>query len=178
MPEQVSKEKLSKYDQIFVKSRYHRHLLPEIENKKIKIITNGVTKDYLKYADFPKQPYKIIYASNYGRGLEQMLLYGWNIIKKEIPQATLDIYYGFSSHSKNDSEWNLWKEKMIQLMTQEGVTEHGRIGVDELIKEKASSVIHYYGCTFQEIDCISIRESALVKCIPFIVNKNKTETFS
>lgn len=165
-PEQVVTEKLNKFDKIFVKSQYHRSLLPQISGDKIKIITNGFDLNYLNYNNFPKDFYKIIYASNYVRGLEKMLLYGWPIIKKEVPQAHLDIYYGWQDHDDSKKELRLWKEKMIELMNQPGVTEWGRIGVEELIKEKARSVIHYYGCTFQEIDCISVRESAAVGCVP------------
>ncbi|MGV2390205.1 MAG UNVERIFIED_CONTAM: hypothetical protein LVR29_23960 [Microcystis novacekii LVE1205-3] len=28
--------------------------------------------------------------------------------------------------------------------------------------------IHYYGCTYREIDCISVRESAVVGCLPVV----------
>jgi hypothetical protein len=166
LPEQVTKEKLTRFKTIFVKSKYHRSLLPEIEDKQIKIIPNGVSKEFFKYDNLPKQPYKIIYASNYGRGLEKMLEFGWPIIKKEIPEAELHIYYGWSIIPENKPQLYLWKEKMLKLMTQEGIKEQGKIGVEQLIKEKATSLIHYYGCNFQEIDCISLRESAIVGCVP------------
>lgn len=165
-PEQVAEKQLKKFDKIFVKSQYHRSLLPQITDEQIKIVTNGFNSDYLKYNNLTKEPYKIIYASNYIRGLEKMLLYGWPIIKSEVPQAYLDIYYGWQDHDETKKDLQLWKGKMIELMNQPGVTERGRIGVEELIKEKARSVIHYYGCTFQEIDCISVRESAAVGCVP------------
>ncbi|NEQ36352.1 MAG: glycosyltransferase family 4 protein [Okeania sp. SIO3I5] len=166
LPEQVTPQKLGKFDKIFVKSQYHRSLLPEIPDSKIAIITNGADTAYLEYISLPKEPYKIIYASNYIRGLERMLLWGWPIIKKEVPEANLDIYYGWHTLDESKPENREWKAKMIELMEQPGVREHGRIGVDKLLEEKATSAIHYYGCTFQEIDCISVRESAMVGCVP------------
>ena len=166
MPEQVTPQKLAKFDKIFVKSQYHRSLLPEIPDSKITIITNGADAVYFEYASLPKEPYKIIYASNYIRGLERMLLWGWPIIKKEVPEAHLDIYYGWHTLDESKPKNREWKAKMIELIQQPGVSEHGRIGVDKLIEEKATSAIHYYGCTFQEIDCISVRESAMVGCVP------------
>jgi hypothetical protein len=55
---------------------------------------------------------------------------------------------------------------MMTLMEQPGVIERGKLGRDELMLEKASSTINYYGCNFAEIDCNTVRESALVGCIP------------
>lgn len=165
-PQQVSKSKLKNFDRVFVKSAYHRSLLPEIAEEKIAIIPNGVDPSYFQYSQSSKEPYKLIYASNYIRGLERMLQYGWPIIKREIPQAHLHIYYGWSGNDCSRPEIQAWKEKMMELMNQPGVTEHGRIGVEQLIQQKATASIHYYGCTFQEIDCISVRESAAVGCVP------------
>lgn len=165
-PEQVTKGKLEKYDKIFVKSAYHRSLLPEVGEEQVAIASNGVDAAYFQYSQAAKDPYKLIYASNYIRGLERMLTYGWPIINKEIPQAHLHIYYGWPRTENNKPENKSWTEKMMKLMNQPGVTEHGRIGVQALIQEKSTAAIHYYGCTFQEIDCISVRESASVGCVP------------
>jgi len=165
-PHQVRKSKLMNFDRVFVKSAYHRSLLPETEENKITIIPNGIDPYYFHYSQAPKDPYKLIYASNYIRGLERMLQYGWPIIKQVVPQAHLHIYYGWSGNDLSKPEIQAWKEKMMELMNQSGVTDHGRIGVEKLIQEKSTASIHYYGCTFQEIDCISVRESAAVGCVP------------
>lgn len=172
LPEQLTKKKLSPYQKIFVKSQAHRQMLTEIEDEQIAIIPNGVESRYIPEKNPVKLPYKLIYASDYTRGLERMLTYGWPIIKKEIPEAELNIYYGFGAvDTRKGNEETIpnspaWQEKMLKLMEQAGVKEKGRIGVEDLIKEKATASIHYYGCTFLETDCISIRESALVGCIP------------
>ncbi len=170
--EQITKKNLAKFDKIFVKSQYQRETLPEIEDNKICIVSNGIERRFYDLRDNKKNPYKLIYASNYTRGLEKMLTDGWPIIKREIPQATLHIYYGFPAinpqiPNKDDLlDNNAWLEKMKTLMTQPGITEHGRIGLDELMQEKSTAAIHYYASTFQEIDCITVRESALVGCVP------------
>ena len=50
-----------------------------------------------------------------------------------------------------------------------GVYDHGRVSIDEIIKEKQQSSFHIYLTdSILEIDCISIRESALLGCIPLI----------
>lgn len=172
LADQVTKNKLVKYHKIFVKSQYHRNMMPEVDNSKICIIPNGVEKSYTQWSQNPKDPYKLIYASNYIRGLERMLTFGWPIIKREVPEAHLHIYYGWPAlKSQNQDDENTvgtraWRQKMQTLMAQPGITEHGRIGVEELVQEKSTATIHYYGCTFQETDCVSVRESALVGCVP------------
>lgn len=169
-----TKERLDKVDHIFVKSKYHRSLLPDVPDEKFVIISNGVDLDLVKeVGGIKKTKNKLIYASSYDRGIDMMLEFGWPIIKKEIPDAELHIYYGwnlFDSLYKNNPERMAWKNKIVELMGQPGVTEHGRVPQRKLLEEKASSTIHYYGCTFEEIDCISVRESASVACIPMTTN--------
>lgn len=168
-PREFSEDRLEKVDKIFVKSDYHRSLLPNVPDEKFVIVPNGVDGKLEKLDKNKHKPHKLIYASSYDRGLEHMLRWGWPIIKKEIPQATLDIYYGwnlFDAVHKNNPERKKWKAEMLELMSQKGVKEHGRVGHEELLKEKAKSIIHYYATDFEEIDCISVRESALVGCVP------------
>ncbi len=164
-PEAFSQEILAKFDKIFAKSQYQRNLLPELPDSQFSIITNGVDKSIVELIEQPKDPYKLIYASRYYRGLESMLTYGWPIIKKEIPEAQLHVYYGWTRRDEYP-ERATWKQQMTELMDQPGVVEHGKIGQKELIFEKATSAIHYYACTYEEIDCISVRESAMVGCVP------------
>jgi glycosyltransferase involved in cell wall biosynthesis len=161
LPEEVTYEKLKGYDKIFCKNLFHRSLLPEIPDQKIAIIPNGFDSSFLKFCGQPKDPYKIIYASNYIRGLERMLEFGWPVIHQEIPEAKLHIYYGWPRQAKED-----WKRKMEELMQQPGVIEHGKVGRQQLMAEKATSTINYYGCTFEELDCNTVRESALVGAVP------------
>lgn len=164
-PKLQPKEKLEKFDLIFAKSQYQRQLMNFISAEKFVVITNGINANIAQLSSNKKEPYKLVYASRYYRGLEDMLTYGWPIIKKEIPEAELHIYYGFvlREMSKGQEEW---RNKMIRLMQQPGVFDHGRIGQDQLILDKSYATIHYYGCTYPEIDCISIRESAVVGCVP------------
>ncbi len=167
--EDFTTERLNHVDKVFVKCQFHRTLLPNVPDEKFAIIPNGVNQSLLELSNRPKQINKLIYASNYERGLESMLRYGWPLLKKESPEAKLEIYYGwqfFDESYKRNPEKQAWKKKMIELMNQADVTEKGRIGQDKLVEEKSTAAIHYYGCTYQEVDCISVRESALVGCVP------------
>ncbi len=160
---------LNPYKKIFVKSYYQRNLLPELPDNKFAIINNGADSSILELTKNQKQPYKLVYASRYYRGLEFMLTWGWQIIKREIPEAELNIYYGWTKRDSTEKQIP-WKQKMMELMQQEGVIEHGSIGHNQLMYEKSTSVIHYYGCSYGEIDCISLRESAMLGCVPVTTN--------
>lgn len=168
-PAEWSEKRYNKVEKIFVKSQYHREFLPKVPDEKFIIVPNGIDLSLLP-KESKKKPFKLVYASSYDRGLEYGLRFGWPIIKRAIPEAELHIYYGWNLFDKfygNNPERQAWKKEMVELMSQPGVFEHGRVSQEELIKIKAESSIHYYPCTFEEIDCISVRESAAVGCIPF-----------
>jgi len=172
-PMEFTQERLKNIDKIFVKSKFHRNLIPHVPDKKIKIVTNGVDENMFKWNKIKRDKYKFIYSSSYDRGLEWILKYGWKIIKKALPKATLDIYYGwnlFDAVHRNNPERIAWKREMIKLMKQDGIKEYGRVGQGKLIKAKYKANVHYYPTDFEEIDCISVRESALAGCVPMMSN--------
>ncbi len=158
-------EKIQKFDVIFSKSQFQRQLLPEVPDEKFTIVSNGIDGAIASLYSEPKQPYRLVYASRYYRGLEDMLAHGWPLIREAVPEAELHLYYGFN-RVELGPEMTPWREKMLALMAQPGVVDRGRISQRQLIEEKARSAIHYYGCTFEEVDCISVRESAVVGCVP------------
>jgi hypothetical protein len=170
------REKIARFDKIFAKSQYQRNLLADIPDEKFTLVTNGVDEKITSFSDTPKNPYKLVYASRYYRGLDSMLLYGWPIIKREVPEAELHIYHGWARRELSPN-YDEWRQQLLDLFQQEGVFEHGRVSQQRVIQEKATASIHYYACTYPEIDCISVRESAVVGCVPvttdFAVFKEK-----
>ncbi len=158
-------EKIARFDQVFAKSKFQRDLLPDIPDSKFTIATNGVNQTIFNRDQVQKQPFKIIYSSRYYRGLENMLRQGWPLIVERIPQAELHIYHGWSRR-ESQSKYDDWRNEMEMLFQQPGVFEHGRVSQEKLIAEKETASIHYYACTYPEIDCISVRESAAVGCVP------------
>lgn len=165
---EYTKERLDKVDKIFVKSPYHRSLLPNIPDEKFVIIPNGVDLSLVP-EKIEKKGKKVIWSSSYDRGLQQALEIGWPIIKAAVPDAEFHIYYGwnlFDTVHKNNPERIAWKAKMERLMDSPSVFHHGRVSQKELIQAKSEALVHYYPSTFEEIDCIGVRESAAVDCIP------------
>lgn len=115
---------------------------------------------------------RLIYTSSYDRGL-QHLLEMWPDIKKEVPEATLDIYYGwllFEQFYRDNPASMAWMERMKEFMKQEGVTDHGRIPQNELENEYKTAGIFAYPAHFGEINCISAIKAQAFGAIPVVVN--------
>jgi len=167
----VSPEQLNELaDAVMVKSKYHKSLYPYFKSDKMHIIMNGVQVDLFESVfdtiREKRDPYRLIYASTYERGLEPILRHSWPKIKAAIPEATIDIYYGLNRLAKTPLGLKLKK-----LFKQSGVTEHGRVPLTQIAREKATSAIHLYiSNSPTEIDCISVRESLLCGSVPVIGN--------
>lgn len=120
-----------------------------------------------------KKRNSLIYTSSYDRGLENLLKM-WPDIKKEVPDATLDVYYGFALY--DTTPWGrtlkgqAWKQKMIQLLGQDGVTDHGRVGTDEVAEAYKKADVWAYPSHFPEIDCITATKAMAAKCVPITTN--------
>jgi len=167
-PELITPSILKNVSKICVKSRFHAGLLGDVRKDKVAVIPNG---GFREKGGLEKDPNYLIYASSYDRGLPYMLKWGWPRIKKACPDAYLKLFYGwnvFDKLRKDDEDTKLYKQTVVDLINQDGVIDCGRVSQEELMKEKEKANIHYYIGDFQEIDCISVRESASVGTIPIV----------
>lgn len=174
MPEdELSDERLLNLSKIIYVSKYHAN---RIESNRVSITkkfvsSNGIQpEDFAKYdGKFKRDPHRCIYMSANERGLR--ILYDiWPEVKKAVPDATLDVYYGwhsFDAVNRDNPERMAWKASM-QLKAKEldGVTERGRIGQDDLNKEIFKSGIFAYPCFFPEVNCISAQKAMAAGAIP------------
>jgi len=112
--------------------------------------------------------HKLVYASSPDRGLD-ILLEMWPEIKAKFPGATLDVAYGwkvFDAICAGNPERMKWKESVIEMMKQPGITDHGRIGKAELKKLRESCGIWAYPTYFTEINCINALEMQREGVVP------------
>lgn len=119
-----------------------------------------------------RNPHRIIYTSSYDRGLEHLLAM-WPDIKKVVPDAELHIFYGwllFDKFTQGNPSSQMWKKKMVELMSQDDITDHGRLPQPELAKEYEASGIWAYPTHFGEINCISAIKAQAYGCEPVVVN--------
>jgi hypothetical protein len=114
-----------------------------------------------------RQKNRFCYTASYARGLKELLQFSWPLIKMELLDAELHVYYGL----ENVENGSLRKEIETLLLTTNGVFHHGTQDIRSIALEKKLSTFFLYPCnTEQEIDCINVRESCWYGCIPIISN--------
>lgn len=165
---QFTKNILSEIDKIIVLSQFHRSLLPDVPDEKILVSANGINSEDFKPSGVIRNPHRMIHTSSYDRGIQHLLLM-WPEIRKEVPDAELHLFYGWNTFDemvKAGIRDNKFKVAMTKLMAQEGVTDHGRVGHKQLIKEFQRSGIWVYPSHFEEISCISAMKAQACGCVP------------
>lgn len=167
----LSKDGVASFDKIVVLSEYHKKtLMGKVPDEKVFVSTNGINAEDFKDLVSNKKPHRIIYASSYNRGAETILRM-WPEIRKAIPDAEFHLYYGWDVYDEFVNMGMIqetgWKAQMLQLMQQEGVKEHGRIGHKELLKEYCKAAVFAYPCTYAgEINCIALTKAIACGCFP------------
>lgn len=158
--EEFTKERLDNLDKVIVLSEYHRKLYPMIPDDKIFLSTNGITPEDFEKEDnkHERHPHKVIYMSSHSRGL-QTLYEIWPEVKKAVPDATLDVYYGWNSYdsvNRGNPERMAWKQQMQNWVKElDDVTDNGKISQYKIVKEIFKSGVWAYPCPFPEISCIT-----------------------
>lgn len=167
----LSDDGYKKIDKIVVLSQYHASLLQKnCPKEKVFISSNGINaEDFIALENVPRETHRCIYASSYNRGLETLLKL-WPDVRKEVPDATLHVYYGWNTYDafvkSNFLKDNGFKKKIVDLINQPGVFDHGRIGHKELLVEYAKSEILAYPCDYAgEINCIALTKAIATGCI-------------
>ena len=118
-----------------------------------------------------KKPNSVGYFSSYDRGLE-CLLNMWPEVVKAIPEATLDIYYGWDIFDKVNAKnpelmrWRFVMTQKIRSLKEKGVVEHGRVSHKELAKAMKEIKVWAYPTEFTEIHCITALKAQEAGCIP------------
>lgn len=122
--------------------------------------------------DSQRDQYKIFYGSSPDRGL-QHLLEMWPDIKKEVPQATLEVAYGFQLFEKfyrDNPASMMWMNKIKELLKQDGITDHDRLPQPEVAELMKKCSIWAYPTHFGEINCITGIKSQALGLEPVVVN--------
>lgn len=159
--EELTKERLANLDKIIFVGQYHRDIYPEVPEKKCLVSGNGIDPNQFIYDNkFKRDLHRCVYMSAHERGLE--LLYKiWPDVRKAVPDATLDVYYGWKSFdevNKDNPERMAWKKKLLTMeaeLESQGVTNHGKIGHTQIVKEIYKSGVWAYPSPFPEVYCIT-----------------------
>jgi len=174
-PGDFTPKRIANMDRVMVLSKYHRTCFPMIPDNKIFYTGNGIDPDEFSAMDgkIERDPHKLIYTSSHVRGL--INLYDiWEDVKKAVPDATLDVYYGWDSYDKitaGNPERAAWKEMMVNRAKElDGVTDHGRAGQDEIVRASFRSGIWAYPTAFPEIYCITAVKCQAAGTVPVCSN--------
>lgn len=164
---EFNKKRLEKVDKIFVKTKFHRSLFPDLPDDKFAIIPNGI--DFALF-DQPieKDKYLLVNTSSPDRSLD-VLPKLFSEVKKQVPQARLKWAYGweiFDNAFSNDKERMQWKDKVVKEMETAGIENMGRLSQAECAKLYLEGSILAYPTEFAEIDCITVKKAQACGCMP------------
>lgn len=112
-----------------------------------------------------KRNHSVGWFSSYDRGLD-VLLELWPKVLEAVPDATLDVAYGwtvFDQFHKKNPERMKWKWQMIRKFNEFNVVEHGRLSHTELAKLMQTTQVLAYPTSFPEIDCITVKKAQAAK---------------
>lgn len=118
-----------------------------------------------------KKTNSVGYFSAYYRGLECLLLM-WPQIRAQVPDATLDVYYGWESWVAHQGEDEFYHrmEGLFEELKDEGVTVHGRVSHEELARAMQEIQVWAYPTQFEEIHCITALKAQEAGCYPVVTN--------
>ena len=141
---------------VYFLSDYHRTTFPQLNNFSYCVAGNGIQLEHFSpYIGCTRDKHKCIYASNYGRGL-LILLYIWEDVRKAIPTATLDIYYGRDTFGVMEPKALQDIIRIIDSLKDKGVREMGKVGHEELARAMSQASVWAYPCNnYAETFCIT-----------------------
>ena len=118
-----------------------------------------------------KRKHSVGYFSAYYRGLETLLKM-WPKIREQVPDATLDVYYGWESWVALQGEDAFYErmERRFRELEGEGVTVHGRVSHVELAAAMRSIQVWAYPTEFTEIHCITALKAQEAGCYPVVTS--------
>lgn len=168
---EISEERLKKVDKIFVKSKFHRSIFPQVPDDKFVIIPNGiVSKDF--EGELKKDEKLLINTSSADRSLSA-LIKGVKKVRESIPDIKCKWAYGWDIydvvHGDNPKAME-WKLNIRKGLKEAGIEELGMLNHSDVAKLYKKGTIFAYPSEFAEIDCISLTKALACGCVPVTTN--------
>ena len=180
--DRLTPENAERIDRVVVLSQWHaehvRKTYPFLKPEQILVSGDGLhtwVDDVVALTTpIDTQRHRFIYASSPDRGLDVLLTW-WPGILKKWKDAELHVFYGWKNYDQMMQaypEMAPFKEKVMRLMKQPQVFDHGRVGQKELAEEFAKSQFWLYpsiradGQDWHETYCIAAMEAQANGCIP------------
>lgn len=170
------KTALLKADAVLALSRWHKQHLHDtykfLGDEHVIATRNGIATG--RFGRQPrKEGNKLIYASSPDRGVERLLEL-FPRIRSVIPNAELEIYYGFETWRSMCQHYGdragldkiAYYERLLTTDAPDGVKYMGRIGQQPLAEAYSRAKIWAYPTWFSETSCISAMEAQAAGCVP------------
>jgi glycosyltransferase involved in cell wall biosynthesis len=169
-------DRFTRFDMMLGVSQWHaKHLqkVYRVDPKRVDYIYNGFDNKLFN-GQGTRRPHAMVYASSPDRGLENLLEI-WPVIKKNYPEATLDVFYGWHSIDKilatrPSHPLRFLKDRIEALLAdvnRDGsITWHDRVSRTELAQHYATCSVWAYPTAFCETFCITALEMQSSGVIP------------
>lgn len=164
---EFTERRLARVSKIFVKSKFHRSLIPNVPDDKVAIVPNGIDLSLFE-KPVKKDPYLIINTSSPDRSMD-VLPRLFKEVKKRVPKAKLQWAYGwdvFDASYRNDEKKMAWRRETQRAMTEAGIKSLGKLSQADVAKLYQKASILAYPTEFAEIDCISVKKAQAAGCYP------------
>lgn len=164
-----------KIDKFFVLSPWHQKFF--CDHHRLPISKTYLTRDGIDLSRFAGQVNRVrgrmVYSSSPDRGLD-VLLDCIPLIRQNVPEAHLKVFYGFDNwklaiQSRNNPHEIAWMKRIEAQLHQPGVEYVGRIGQKELAHEFMQAELWAYPTAFTETFCITACE-AMAAGVPVVTS--------
>lgn len=167
---------LYQFDRILCLSNWHKEFFcstyKTVDPDCVVVTRNGI--DPARFADPLPKENRLVFSSSPNRGLPA-LLHNLREIRKQVPDATVDIYYGFETwetmmRMQGNQEQLNEIERYKQLISEaerDGLARfHGRRPQTELAQAFLRAKVWGYPTEFPETSCISAMEAMAAGAVP------------
>lgn len=174
----LTPEAAAHYEKIVVVSEWHRDAMHELHGvplEKMEVIYNPVDPRLYTVADKPtRKRDHFVYASSPDRALVPLLKL-WPRIRAALPEATLEIFYGFRGAQRlsfgSDANWTKRYEEcrreFEELRYQPGITVRDMVDPVSLSRSFLSAGVWAYPVIdFNETCCTNALEARAAGCVP------------
>lgn len=171
----------AEYEKVIVLSHKHREQIARqgVPLEKMKIIPNFILKEHFplpSQSSVKREPHRFIYCSSPDRGLIPLLKM-WPLFRKEWPDATLGIFYGWEGAKRLGATMPGWisqyrelRAEYDSLCRQPGVEEYGRVNHHQIAYEMRRASVWPYPILNTEVEtfCSNAVKARAAGCVPVV----------
>ena len=158
-----------RFHKIMVLSRYHRARYTALPDSCFFVTANGIDAGSFAPPNPLRDPFQVVYGSDYGRGLCHLLA-SWPDVRRAVPGAKLNVFYGWQGIERYHPERaRRMHGEFDPLLRQPGVTHLGRIGHYAVASQFRRAGVWAYPSTFRETSCITAMKAQAGGAVPAVI---------